>query len=127
MLMMSAVIGSGFAEGDGKSVNIAVESQVTALADGFANAYNASNLQRRSPVILTMQRGERLFVLEDVRGIRQASGILAVEVGKGVIYLINPSDVLSITDGYPPKPVIEAIPAVQQKPAAVVAPVANPK
>jgi len=38
-------------------------------------------------------------VLEDVKGVRAAEGVLVIEVGRGLIYVINPKDVVYLTDG----------------------------
>jgi hypothetical protein len=89
-----------------------LEPESKLLARGYAEAFGA--LQR--PITLTMQRYDRLFLLEDVRAVRAIEAILVVEVGRGVNYLVNPRDIVAITDGHALKPVAEL------KPAAISAP-----
>ena len=77
-------------------VNVTVESDARLLAKGYAQSFGTL---LRPPFTMTLQRGEKLFLLEDVRGVKEASGILVVEVGRGLTYMVNPKDVLALTDG----------------------------
>jgi hypothetical protein len=77
-------------------VQVTVNSETKDLAQGYARA--ASKLTR-PPVTLAFQKDGVMRILEDVRSIQDSEGILVVEVGKGLIYLINPKDVVYITDG----------------------------
>ena len=98
-------------------IDIKVESESVSLARGYADAFK----DLRTPISLTLQRGERLFLIEDVRDVQAYGGAIRVTVGRGTtFYLLNPKDVVAITDGYAPKQVPEpARPA-----SAVAAPVA---
>jgi hypothetical protein len=85
------------------NVNVSIENEAKELARGYARAFSAL---RRPPYTLTMQKGEKLFVIEDIRELRAMEGVLIAEVGKGISYLINAKDVVAITDG----------PAIKQSP-----------
>ena len=79
-----------------QSMHVTLESEYKDLARGYAKA---SAQLTKPPVTLAFKREGTTFILEDVRTVRDSDGALVVEVGKGVIYLINPRDVLYITDG----------------------------
>jgi len=40
-----------------------------------------------------------LRVLEDVKQVRASEGVLVIEVGRGLLYIVNPKDVVYLTDG----------------------------
>lgn len=75
---------------------IVVQSEVKDLARGYALAFSQLS---RPPLTLVFQREGQQRVLEDVKGVRAAEGVLVVEVGRGLIYVINAKDVLYLTDG----------------------------
>ncbi|WP_404422882.1 hypothetical protein [Nibricoccus sp. IMCC34717] len=95
-----ALVPAAFAAADGQTrevVNefkITVHSEVKELAQGYAQAYG----QLSRWVNLTYQRDGQKVVLSGVRSIKAVEGVLVVEVGKGALYLINPKDVVAITD-----------------------------
>ena len=97
---LSAVTGvfaqNGASGKSDRDVSVTVESDARLLAKGYAQSFGTL---LRPPFTLTLQRGEKVFVLEDVRGVKEAGGILVVEVGRGLTYMINAKDVLAITDG----------------------------
>jgi hypothetical protein len=82
-------------------VNVTVNSEATDLARGFAEAYAALS---HTPVSLGIMREGTLRVLDDVRGVKSSKGVIIVEVGRGLTYILNPKDVVFITDGPAPKP-----------------------
>jgi len=79
----------------GTSTVIAV-SEAKDLATGYAFAFTQLS---RPPLTLAFQKEGTMRVLEDVKGVRAAEGVLVVEVGRGLIYVINPKDVVYLTDG----------------------------
>jgi hypothetical protein len=101
VLLLSLFASATFVNGQQSSapppVNITVQSEAKDLARGYAKA---STELSRPPVTLALQKDGVVRVLEDVRQVHDSEGVLVVEVGKGIIYLINPKDVLYITDGY---------------------------
>lgn len=77
-------------------VHVSVDSESKDLANGYALAFTQLS---RPPLTLTFQKDGVLRVLEDVKLVRAAGGVLVVEVGRGLIYVINPKDVVYLTDG----------------------------
>ena len=75
---------------------LAVESEAKDLANGYAQAFSQLS---RPPLTLAFQKEGVMRVLEDVKSVRAAEGVLVVEVGRGLIYVINPKDVVYLTDG----------------------------
>lgn len=72
-------------------INVTVESDAKALAQGYARA--ATRLSR-PPITLAVQKEGVVRVLEDVQSVKDSGGVLVVEVGKGLVYLINAKDVI---------------------------------
>ena len=77
-------------------VHVEVNSEAKDLADGYARA---SAKLTRPPITLALQKEGVLRIIEDVRSVQSAQGVIIIEVGKGLIYVINPKDVVYITDG----------------------------
>jgi len=77
-------------------VHVSVDSEAKDLANGYALAFTQLS---RPPLTLTFQKDGVLRVLEDVKQVRAAGGVLVVEVGRGLVYVINPKDVVYLTDG----------------------------
>ena len=84
-------------------IHVTVDSEVKDLANGYALAFTQLS---RPPLTMTFQKEGTLRVLEDVKTVRAAGGVLVVEIGRGLIYVINPKDVVYLTDGLQvdPKP-----------------------
>jgi hypothetical protein len=76
--------------------HVTVDSEAKELASGYALAFTQLS---RPPLSITFQKEGVLRVLEDVKQVRAAGGVLVVEVGRGLIYVINPKDVVYLTDG----------------------------
>ncbi len=83
----------------GADVRVTVASESKDLAKGFEAAFTGMT---RPPISLVMIRDGKMFVIEDVGGVKALDGALRVEVGKGLTYIVNPRDVLCITDGKVP-------------------------
>ena len=77
-------------------VHVTVESESKDLANGYALAFTQLS---RPPLTIAFQKEGVLRTLEDVKQVRAAGGALVVEVGRGLIYVINPKDVVYLTDG----------------------------
>jgi hypothetical protein len=73
-----------------------VESEAKDLANGYALGFSQLS---RPPLTLAFQKEGMMRVLEDVKSVRAVEGVLVVEVGRGLIYVINPKDVVYLTDG----------------------------
>jgi len=83
------------------AVHVTTDSEIKDLARGYAHASTALS---HPPISLAFQKEGVLRVIDDVRTIRDNEGILVVVVGTGLSYLINPRDVVYITDGVQIKP-----------------------
>jgi len=81
--------------------NVFVESENRLLARSYVQAFS---VLIRPPFTLTMQKENVGYVLEDVRGVKEAGGLLIVEVGRGFNYVVNPKDIVAISDGPAVKP-----------------------
>ncbi len=75
---------------------LVVESENKLLSRSYVQAFG---VLVRPPFTLTMQRENIMYVLEDVRGVKEAGGLLIVEVGRGFNYIVNPKDIVAISDG----------------------------
>jgi hypothetical protein len=98
LLFISAVTGV-FAENRSSQPiehHMTVESENRLLARSYAQAFS---VLVRPPFTLTMQKENVGYVLEDVRGVKESGGLLIVEVGRGLMYVVNPKDVVAISDG----------------------------
>ena len=97
-LLASALTTGAFAQSQSSPapVQVSVESEAKELANGYAKAFSQLS---RPPLTLVFQKEGVLHVLEDVKGVRAAEGVLVVEVGRGLIYIINAKDVVYLTDG----------------------------
>ena len=83
------------------STSVTINTDAKELAQGYARVANKLS---RPPITLAMQREGVVRILEDVQSIKDSEGVLVVEVGKGLIYLVNAKDVIYITDGSQLKP-----------------------
>jgi len=101
MLLLFA--GTGFAQtanqGAGQPVTIRLESEVEQLARGYATAFTGIG---HTPIYLNLRREGATVTLVSIRSMRAVAGVLVVETDKGLTYVLNPKDVVSLTDA-PPK------------------------
>jgi hypothetical protein len=81
-------------------VNVRVVSEVEELARGYATAFAAMT---RSPIHLIHSRDDNTTVLSGIKSVKATGGVLVVENDRGLIYVINPRDVVMITDATPKK------------------------
>jgi hypothetical protein len=77
-------------------VNVMVESEARSLAIGYEAAFKQLS---RPPLTIAFQKEGTLRVLEDVKQVRASGGVVLAEVGRGLIYVINPKDIVYLTDG----------------------------
>ena len=81
-------------------VTVRVATEVEELAKGYAAAFASIT---RTPVYLIHSRDDTTTVLVSVKSVKASAGVLIVEVEKGLTYVINPRDVVMITDAPPRK------------------------
>jgi hypothetical protein len=81
-------------------VTVRVATEVEELARGYAAAFSSIT---RTPVYLIHSRDDITTVLVSVKSMKASAGVLIVEVEKGLTYIINPRDVVMITDAPPRK------------------------
>ncbi|MGC4072715.1 MAG: hypothetical protein QM760_09380 [Nibricoccus sp.] len=101
LLFLSAATGV-FAQNQTRATPVQVDPTVVVEAEGrlLARSYVQSfTTLIRPPFTLTMQRENICYVLEDVRTLREAGPLLIVEVGRGNNYVVNPKDIVAISDG----------------------------
>ena len=97
LLVLSAVTGVFGQNAHSSTPNpIIVESENKVLARAYVQAFGSLV---RPPFTLTMQRENVSYVIEDVRGVKDTGGLLIVEVGRGFNYVVNPKDIVAISDG----------------------------
>jgi hypothetical protein len=102
VLLTSMLATGAFAQSRSQASNpsapeqVTIESEAKVLANGYALAFSQLS---RPPLTLAFQKEGALRVLEDVKGVRAVEGVLVVEVGRGLIYVINAKDVVYLTDG----------------------------
>jgi hypothetical protein len=81
-------------------VTVRIATEVEELARGYAAAFSSIT---RTPVYLIHSRDDTTTVLISVKSIKASAGVLIVEVERGLTYIINPRDVVMITDAPPRK------------------------
>lgn len=79
---------------------VAPPSEVADLARGYSRAYSAL---AHSPVTLVFERGGSRQMLTDVRSVKDADGVVIVQLGTGLVWVLNPRDIVYLTDDVPPK------------------------
>jgi hypothetical protein len=79
---------------------VAPPSEVADLARGYSRAYSSL---AHTPVTLAFERGGALHVLADVRSVKDADGVVIVQLGTGLVWVLNPRDIVYLTDDAPPK------------------------
>jgi len=90
------LVTSAFGQAPTAPVQVSVESESKDLAKGYAMAFAQLS---RPPLTIAFQKEGVLRVLEDVKQVRASEGVLVIEVGRGLLYIVNPKDVVYLTDG----------------------------
>jgi hypothetical protein len=80
-------------------VNVRIESEAEQLARGYATAFSRIT---HTPIYLIHSRDDTTTVLVSLRSVKAVAGVLVVQDENGLTYVINPRDVVMITDA-PPK------------------------
>lgn len=96
-----ALTTTGFAQTTGMPpVNVEVSSESQALAEGFAAAFRSIT---SVPIYLTFERAGIRTVISSVTEVRAVRGVVVVKLSSGLVYVLNPNDILSISDAAPEK------------------------
>lgn len=78
------------------TTQVTVQSDVKDLAKGYATAFGSLT---NTPFTLVMQREGVTREIEDVQAVSASDGVLIVKTGKNLSYIVNPKDIVYITDG----------------------------
>jgi hypothetical protein len=81
-------------------VDVRITSEGEELARGYAAAFPSIS---HTPIYLNLRRDGATTTLVSVKSVKAEAGVLIVELDKGFIYILNPKDVVSITDAPPKK------------------------
>ena len=102
LFLLAAVTGFGQSANSGAQapVTVRVSTDVEELARGYAEGFSTIN---RTPVYLVHSRDDITTVLVSIRSVKAVSGALIVQDEKGLTYVINPRDVVMISDAPPKK------------------------
>jgi hypothetical protein len=84
--------GGNFPPGSHVEVNVAAES--VELASGYAAAF----AQLSNNITLVVMREGQRETLPPVRSMKAVGAVLVVEVGRGARYVVNPKDIVVLTD-----------------------------
>ena len=103
LLFLAAVV-TGFGQpansGSQSPVTLRVNTEVEELARGYAEAFPTIT---HTPVYLIHSRDDTTTVLVSLRSVKAVAGVLVVQDDKGLTYVLNPRDVVMITDAPPKK------------------------
>ena len=104
ILLFLTAAATGFGQpansGSPQPVTVRVGTEVEELARGYAEAFSTIT---RTPVYLIHSRDDTTTVLISLKSVRAAAGVLIVQDEKGLTYIINPKDVVMISDAPPKK------------------------
>ncbi len=103
LLFLAAAVtawGQPAPQGAQPPVNVRISTEVEELARGYAAAF--SNITH-TPIYLIHSRDDNTTVLVSLRSVKAVAGVLVVQDEKGLTYVINPRDVVMITDAPPKK------------------------
>ena len=77
-----------------------VATEIEELARGYSEAFARIS---RTPVYLNLRKDGVTVTLVSVRAVRPFAGVVVIELDNGFTYILNPEDIVSITDAPPPK------------------------
>lgn len=104
MLILLAAAFAGFAQaadpGPSRPSDVQASTEVAELARGYAAAFAGI---AHSPVYLIHSRDETSTVLAGIKSVKAVEGVLVVRDERGMTYVMNPRDVVMITDAAPKK------------------------
>ncbi len=72
------------------------DTEAKDLARSYAKAFGQLS---RTPLTIAFQKDGILRMLDDVKKVREADGVLVVEVSRGMLFIINPKDIVYISEG----------------------------
>jgi len=81
-------------------ISVHIASEIEDLARGYAAAFPVI---AHTPVFVYLRREGGTAVLVSPRRMKAQAGVLIIELENGFTYIINPEDVIAITDAPPPK------------------------
>jgi trehalose-6-phosphate synthase len=94
------VLGQPAPQGAQPPVNVRISTEVEELARGYAAAFSSI---AHTPIYLIHSRDDTTTVLVSLRSVKAVAGVLVVQDEKGLTYVLNPRDVVMITDAPPKK------------------------
>jgi hypothetical protein len=83
-----------------RPANVEIRTEVEELARGYAAAFSSIT---RTPVYLIHSRDDTSTVLVGIKSVKAVGGVLVVQDERGLTYVMNPRDVVMITDAPPKK------------------------
>jgi len=99
LFLASVLVSSAFAQSQpspGLTPPAALlDSELITLAHGYVKAFNQLI---NPPFTLAFQKEGVLRMLDDVRHVREAEGVLLVEARGNVVFVINPRDIVYISE-----------------------------
>lgn len=93
-----AVASSHTAASSGARIELAVESDLRVLAEGFATAFSQMPADAK---YLSVLRGEEVVVLGPVRTLRPHGGVVSFQIERGPVYVISAGSILQISTERP--------------------------
>jgi len=102
-LLLVCVVSPSFAQRNEPSptpASVTVRSEAADLATGFAAAFQAFASR---PVFLVFERNGKTTVLMAVKSVEAAGGTVVVRLENRVVYVLNPHDIVTISDDTPPR------------------------
>ena len=82
------------------TMQVTVQSDIKDLARSYATAFASLT---NTPFTLVMQKEGITREIEDVKTVKASDGALIVTTGKNLTYIVNPLDVIYLTEGRPLK------------------------
>lgn len=80
---------------------VQINTEVGELARGYAAALSRIH---HTPIYMTLRQGGNIVTLVSIKSLKAVDGVLVVELDTGPKYIINPKDIITITDAPPTKP-----------------------
>jgi hypothetical protein len=101
-LLTTAIAGFGQSVDSGppRPATVQIQTEVEELARGYAAAFAGIS---RTPVYLIHSRDDTSTVLVGIKSVKAVGGVLVVQDERGLTYIMNPKDVVMITDAPPKK------------------------
>ena len=103
LLFLAAMV-TGFGQsvdpGLARPAIIPVPTEVEELARGYAAAFAGIT---HTPIYLIHSREDNTTILTGIKSVKAVGGVLVVQDEHGLTYIVNPRDVVMITDAAPKK------------------------